>query len=71
MPLRDFGTYGIIFMTMCVYYFRFSVILDGQFSSLNIIQNWIAVSFKQNPKLPQKITSFLSLLQTYEQLHLV
>jgi hypothetical protein len=22
--LRDFGPYGIIFMTMCVHYFRFS-----------------------------------------------
>jgi hypothetical protein len=33
--LRDFGLCGI-FMTMCVYYFRISVILDGQISSINI-----------------------------------
>jgi hypothetical protein len=33
MLLRDFGAYGIMFMTMSVYYFRLLVILDGKFAS--------------------------------------
>jgi hypothetical protein len=32
-PLSD-DLYGIIFITKCVYYFRFPVILDGQLSSV-------------------------------------
>jgi hypothetical protein len=30
--LRDFKTRGITFMTICAHYFRFSVVLDGQFA---------------------------------------
>jgi hypothetical protein len=36
MLLRDFGAYGIMFMTMSVYYFRLFVILDGKFASFFI-----------------------------------
>jgi hypothetical protein len=31
MLLRDFGPYGIIFTTMCIYYFSVAVFLDGLF----------------------------------------
>jgi hypothetical protein len=38
--LRDFGPYGTIFMTMSVhYFFYFPVILDGQFTSLHLIDD--------------------------------
>jgi hypothetical protein len=29
VPLTDFEPYGIIFMTMCVYYFNFPLCLTG------------------------------------------
>jgi hypothetical protein len=34
MLLRNCGPYGITFMAVCVYYFRFSLILYGQFTSV-------------------------------------
>jgi hypothetical protein len=33
MLLKDFRSYGIVSMTMCVYYFRLPVIVDEQFTS--------------------------------------
>jgi hypothetical protein len=30
--LRDLGPYGIMFVAMCVYYFRFLLIIDGSLS---------------------------------------
>jgi hypothetical protein len=37
MLLRDFRPYGMLFMTMCLYYFRFAVILDGKSTSSFIL----------------------------------
>jgi hypothetical protein len=39
MLLRDFGPYGIMFMTVCVFllFYIFLVILDGQFTSRFLI----------------------------------
>jgi hypothetical protein len=35
IPLTDFWSHGVIFMTVCVFNLDVSVILDGQFIDLN------------------------------------
>lgn len=44
MLLRDFCSYGLVFMSMCVYYFILPVTVDGQFTNRtnkNTIQHHI------------------------------